>query len=120
MLDCKVSSLGKNKAIGGEGITGYLSGDSTLIWKKDGRMISAGDRIIRKDARMKLLDHSLEISDVTEDDAGEYICNVETFGSPLDQIHTVSVLGKTMMHNAAHLTRLHASASLHPVRASGW
>ena len=58
-------------------------------------MISAGDIVIRKDARMKLLDQSLEISDVTEEDAGQYICNMETFGSPLDQVHTVSVLGKT-------------------------
>ena len=71
-----------------------IQGDSTLIWKKDGRMISAGDMVIRKDARMKLLDQSLEIADVTEEDAGQYICNVETFGSPLDQVHTVSVLGK--------------------------
>ena len=58
-------------------------------------MISAGDIGIRKDSRRKLLDQTLEISDVTEEDAGQYICNVETFGSPLDQVHTVSVLGKT-------------------------
>ena len=69
-------------------------GDSTLIWKKEGRMISAGDTVIRKDARMKLLGQSLEISEVTEEDAGEYVCNVETFGSPLDQLHTLSVLGR--------------------------
>ena len=36
-------------------------------------MISAGDIGIRKDARMKLLDQSLEISEVTEEDAGQYI-----------------------------------------------
>eukprot|EP00090_Calanus_glacialis_P003808 TRINITY_DN12843_c0_g1_i2.p1 TRINITY_DN12843_c0_g1~~TRINITY_DN12843_c0_g1_i2.p1 ORF type:complete len:446 (-),score=143.17 TRINITY_DN12843_c0_g1_i2:65-1402(-) len=76
LLSCRVTNLG----------------DSTLIWKKDGRMISAGDIVIRKNARMKLLDQSLEISDVTEEDAGQYICNVETFGSPLDQVHSVSVL----------------------------
>ena len=56
-------------------------------------MISAGDLLIRKDSRMKLIRQSLEISDVTEDDAGEYICNVETVGDPLDQQHTVTVLG---------------------------
>jgi len=67
-------------------------GDSTLIWKKEGRMISAGDLLIRKDPRMKLIRQSLEISEVTEDDAGEYICNVETVGDPLDQQHTVTVL----------------------------
>merc|ERR1719334_649368 len=62
-------------------------GDSTLIWKKEGRMISAGNRIIRKDSRMKLKESSLEITEVNEEDAGEYICNVETFGEPLDQAH---------------------------------
>ena len=87
----------------GESIAGYISGDSTLIWKKDGRMISAGDRIIRKDVRMKLLGHSLEISDVTQKDVGDYICNVETFGSPLDQVHTLSILGKTVIHNTTQL-----------------
>ena len=56
-------------------------------------MISAGDLLIRKDPRMKLIRQSLEISDVTEDDAGEYICNVETVGDPLDQEHAVTVLG---------------------------
>ena len=56
-------------------------------------MISAGDMIIRKDPRMQLIGQSLDISDVTEEDAGEYICNVETVGDPLDQSHTVSVLG---------------------------
>ena len=82
-------------------------------------MISAGDRIIRKDPRMKLLGQSLEISEVTEEDAGDYICNVETFGSPLDQVHTLSVQGKTVLdnrHDYHHLSL--SSASLHPVRAS--
>ena len=55
-------------------------------------MISAGDTIIRKDSRMKLIEQSLEISNVTDDDAGEYICNVETFGAPLDQVHRLTVL----------------------------
>jgi len=67
-------------------------GESTLIWKKDGRMISAGERLIRKDARMALIDYNLEISEVTEEDRGEYICNVETFGDPLDQAHRLEVL----------------------------
>ena len=69
-------------------------------------MISAGNIVIRKDARMKLLDQSLEISDVTEEDAGQYICNVETFGSPLDQVHTLSVLGKNNALQSRLLTHL--------------
>jgi hypothetical protein len=78
-------------------------------------MISAGDIVIRKDARMKLVGQSLEISDVTEEDAGQYICNVETFGSPLDQVHTLSVLGKN--YNFAYKTTytLDTSASFYPI-----
>ena len=97
-----------------------IQGDSTLIWKKDGRMISAGDMVIRKDARMKLLDQSLEISDVTEEDAGQYICNVETFGSPLDQVHTVSVLGKNNACTDQTTYTLVTSASIYTICASRW
>jgi len=67
-------------------------GESTLIWKKDGRMISAGRTVIRKDPRMSLVDTSLEILEVRPDDAGTYFCNVETYGEPLDQAHTLDVL----------------------------
>ena len=78
-------------------------------------MISAGDIVIRKDACMKLVGKSLGISDVTEEDAGEYICNVETFGSPLDQVHTVSVLGKNNACTDQTAYTLHTSASLYPI-----
>ena len=83
-------------------------------------MISADDIVIRKDARMKLLDQSLEISDVTEEDAGQYICNVETFGSPLDQVHTVSVLGKNNACTDQTAYTLHTSASLYTICTSRW
>ena len=69
-------------------------GESTVIWKKDGRMISAGKTLIRKDSRMSLKEFNLEIADAVEEDIGEYICNVETFGDPLDQIHKLDILGK--------------------------
>ena len=36
--------------------------------------------------RMSLLETSLQIRGVTEADAGEYYCNVETYGAPLDQV----------------------------------
>ena len=83
-------------------------------------MISAGNIVIRKDARMKLLDQSLEISDVTEEDGGQYICNVETFGSLLDQVHSVSVLGKNYASRCTDQTTyiLDTSASLYPVCTS--
>ena len=61
-------------------------------------MISAGGTLIRKDSRMKLIEQSLEISNVTADDAGDYICNVETYGAPLDQVHTLRVQGTNCTH----------------------
>ena len=38
------------------------------------------------------VDTSLEILEVRPDDAGTYFCNVETYGEPLDQAHTLDVL----------------------------
>jgi hypothetical protein len=43
---------------------------------------------------MALHGQSLEILEIGEEDAGEFICEVETFGPPLDQVHTLEVLGK--------------------------
>ena len=43
---------------------------STLIWKKDGRMISAGRTIIRKDPRMSLVMIILK-KDSDYDDGGD-------------------------------------------------
>ena len=34
----------------------------------------------------------MEILEVRPDDAGTYFCNVETYGEPLDQEHTLDVL----------------------------
>jgi len=73
-------------------------GESTLIWKKDGRMISAGGMVIRKDPRMVLVGTSLRIDQVSGEDAGEYLCNVETFGAPLDQAHTLDILIPPTLH----------------------
>lgn len=42
---------------------------------------------------MSLSGYNLNIRDVNEEDAGEYICEIETYGSPLDQMHTLEVLG---------------------------
>ena len=43
---------------------------------------------------MSLVKQSLQISSVGVEDGGDYICNVETVGKPLDQVHTLDVLGK--------------------------
>ena len=81
-------------------------------------MISAGDIVIRKDACMKLVDQSLGVSDFTLEGAGQYICNVETFGSPLDQVHSVSVLGKNYACTDQTTYILDTSASLYPICTS--
>ena len=38
------------------------------------------------------VDTSLEILEIRPEDAGTYFCNVETYGEPLDQAHTLDVL----------------------------
>lgn len=72
----------------------FVSGESTVIWKEKGRIISAGDAIIRKDARLSLRGYNLRIDRLRETDAGEYVCEIETFGSPLAQSSTLEILGK--------------------------
>ena len=42
---------------------------------------------------MRLVEQSLEITDLVAEDGGDYICNVETVGQPLDQVHSLTVLG---------------------------
>ena len=71
------------------------SGSSTVIWKKHNRIISAGENIIRKDPRLQLDGgHNLRISQLKDSDAGEYVCQIETYGSPLDQRSTLEILGQ--------------------------
>ena len=43
--------------------------------------------------RMRLRGQSLEIDHISEKDSGQYICEVETFGTPINQIHTLQTLG---------------------------
>ena len=38
--------------------------------------------------------YNLDIDDIMEEDAGEYICEIETYGAPLHQTHRLEVLGK--------------------------
>ena len=50
----------------------FFPGESTVIWKQSNRIISAGDVIIRKDARLSLNDgFSLRIDGLREEDEGE-------------------------------------------------
>ena len=72
----------------------FVPGESTVIWKERGRIISAGDAIIRKDSRLSLRGYNLRIDRLRETDAGEYVCEIETYGSPLAQSSNLEILGK--------------------------
>ena len=52
---------------------------------------ATGDNTFTKSFSTQV-DTSLEILEVRPDDAGTYLCNVETYGEPLDQEHTLDVL----------------------------
>ncbi|XP_023348636.1 neuronal growth regulator 1 [Eurytemora carolleeae] len=67
-------------------------GTSTLIWKKENRIISAGTTIIRKDKRFSLSGYNLTLHDVDVRDEGEYVCEVETYTTPIRQISLLQVL----------------------------
>jgi len=72
-------------------------GQSVIVWKEPTRIISAGQRMIRKDSRMKLIPTptggmGLRIERVTPDDRGDYTCEIETFGDPLSQRNQLDVL----------------------------
>jgi len=70
-------------------------GNSTVIWKSvnSNRIISAGEVIIRKDSRFSLTHgYDLQIRNLKQSDAGEYVCEIETYGSPLDQTSTLEIL----------------------------
>ena len=68
-------------------------GTSTVIWKKDNRIITAGSIVIRKDKRFSLDRFNLSLKGVALRDAGEYVCEVETYSSkPIRQISHLQVL----------------------------
>ena len=67
-------------------------GTSTLIWKKDNRIISAGDIVIRKDKRFTLDGYNLTMQSVQVKDEGEYVCEVETYNEPIQQMNLLIVL----------------------------
>ena len=67
-------------------------GTSTLIWKKDNRIISAGQVVIRKDKRFRLDGYNLTMDSVQVKDEGEYVCEVETYNDPIQQRNLLTVL----------------------------
>ena len=64
-----------------------------MIWKKENRIISASNVVIRKDKRFSLDQYNLHLRNVTLRDGGEYVCEVETFSStPIRQTSQLHVL----------------------------
>ena len=50
--------------------------------------------IIRKDKRLHLENgYNLRIDDLRESDSGEYVCEIETFGSPIHISSRLEILG---------------------------
>jgi len=86
-------------------------GSSVIVWKQTDRIISAGEVLLRKDSRMSLIKSSngfnLQLANVTPDDRGEYICEVETFGDPIHQMNNLNVLVPPVissLHPGSNLT----------------
>lgn len=77
VLPCKVAHLG----------------DSIVLWKQGERVISAGPIQVRKDFRFTLVEAaSLRITGVDVADTGNYTCEVEWRGTPMQIVHKLVVL----------------------------
>ena len=71
-------------------------GSFVLMWKKDGRVLTAGNLVVRKDNRLQLRnDFSLEINSLKPEDQGPYICEIDVMGQPISIDHTVSKIYMT-------------------------
>jgi len=97
VTDPYFSSSGKDyQAKLGGSVTFYCQveniGTSTLIWKKDNRIISAGPKIIRKDQRFSLSGSNLTMHNIQVKDEGDYVCEVETYTEPIHQENFLTVL----------------------------
>ena len=69
------------------------AGEGTVLWKQGERVISAGPIQVRKDERLKLVEHNtLRITDVDVSDSGNYTCEIEWIGTPIAITHKLIVL----------------------------
>jgi len=68
-------------------------GPMVLIWKKEQRVLTAGELLIKRDSRMKLVGTDLIINGVTTEDAGRYTCEIEAdMEYPIEVTHTLEIL----------------------------
>ena len=72
--------------------------ESIVLWKKDERVIFAGDLRVRMDERLSVDDGDFEIFDITMDDSGEYKCEIESANGELS---FMSYVVKTLKQSEA-------------------
>ena len=69
--------------------------DFVILWRKGERIISAGNLLVKKNGRVKLMDNfSLQLINIETGDAGDYFCEVDFYGETQNVTHHVDVLGK--------------------------
>lgn len=65
-----------------------------VAWKRGIAILSAGTVKVTPDPRVRLYNgFSLQIRDAVPQDAGDYICTIQTL-EPIEITHTVEILGK--------------------------
>lgn len=65
-----------------------------VAWKRGIAILSAGAVKVTPDPRVRLYNgFSLQIRDAVPQDAGDYICTIQTL-EPIEITHTVEILGK--------------------------
>ncbi len=65
-----------------------------VAWKRGSSILSAGTVKVTPDPRVRLYNgFSLQIRDAVPQDAGDYICTIQTL-EPIEITHTVEILGK--------------------------
>ena len=50
---------------------------SVILWKKDGRVLFAGDLRVRRNSRFNVMNDYLVIQNANIEDTGEYVCESE-------------------------------------------
>ena len=57
---------------------------SVILWKKDGRVLFAGDLRVRRNSRFNVMNDYLVIKSANTDDTGEYVCETERENGKLE------------------------------------